>query len=123
MGLPWLWRRIAPQLFVAFSASYLQAAVEAARGPAPFEIQNLVVNGKPVSFRGKERVSLGSFPENVFFSFGPRTNVSDSPPRLRYRLDGYENTWHEGDAEMALYVRFYNASGDQIEQRKYPVNG
>jgi signal transduction histidine kinase len=24
---------------------------------------------------------------------------------------------------MALYVRFYNSSGDQIEQRKYPVTG
>jgi signal transduction histidine kinase len=119
----WLWRLVAPQLFVALSASYLQARVEPARGAAPFEIQNLVVNGKAVNFRGKERVSLGSFPENVFFSFGPRTNASDPPLRLRYRLEGYENAWHEGDAEMALYVRFYNASGDQIEQRKYPVSG
>src|SRR5690349_6904406 len=101
---PWLWHLVAPGLFVAFSASYLQAVVEPARGPAPFEIQNLVVNGKPVGFRGKERVSLGSFPENVFFSFGPRTNVSEPPLRLRYKLEGYENAWHEGDAEMALYV-------------------
>jgi signal transduction histidine kinase len=38
-------------------------------------------------------------------------------------LEGYENVWHEAKSVMAVNVRFYNHSGDQISQNNYPVNG
>ena len=38
-------------------------------------------------------------------------------------MEGYESSWHEVTAEMALTVRFYNSSGDQIDQNIYPVKG
>ncbi len=81
------------------------------------------MNGKPLSFRGKESVSLGSFPENIVFGFGAGTNAGKLPLRLHYTLEGYETAWHEASSEMALTVRFYNSSGDQISQNIYRVNG
>jgi signal transduction histidine kinase len=87
------------------------------------EIQSVSVNGKLVPFRGRESVRLGPFPGNIVFNFGLATNAHPPSLRLRYLLDGYENTWHEARAEMGLTVRFYNNSGDQISQNFYPVNG
>ncbi|MDB6016472.1 MAG: Integral rane sensor signal transduction histidine kinase [Pedosphaera sp.] len=87
------------------------------------EIQSVNVAGKSLPFRGKDSVSLGSFPKNIVFGFGPVTNASKLPLRLRYMLDGYENAWHEAGGEMSLNVWFYNSSGDQISQNNYPVHG
>jgi signal transduction histidine kinase len=87
------------------------------------EILSVNVNGNPVPIHNQGSVSLGTQPQNVVFGFGPATNTVKGPLRLRYRLEGYENVWHEGGAEMDLTVRFYNNSGDQISQRSYPVHG
>ena len=95
-------------------------AVEAAN---PLEIQYVKVDGKPLPFRGKGSVSLGPFPGDIVFGFGTVTNASQPPLRLRYSLEGYEDTWHEYSTVMGLNVRFYNSSGDQIIQNNYPVSG
>jgi len=95
----------------------------AAEAANALEIQSVMANGKAFSFQGKEAVSLGTFPENIVFGFGPETNAAKPPLRLRYRLEGYENTWHEAISEMALNVRFYNNSGDQISRNIYRVTG
>ena len=87
------------------------------------EIQYVNVAGRSLPFQGKESVSLGPFPENIVFGFGQDTNAGQSPLRLRYTLEGYENVWHEASSEMALNVRFYNSSGDQISQSIYRING
>ncbi len=83
----------------------------------------MVVNGKSFPLRGKESISLGPFPENIVFSFGPETNAIKPPLRLSYTLEGYDNSWHESAAEMGLTVRFYNSAGDQIGQNIYRING
>ncbi len=86
------------------------------------EIQSISVNGKEVPFRGKESVGLGSSPENVVFGFGP--GPQGKPPlRLRYTLEGYENTWHETKSVMSLNVRFYDSSGDRMGQTIYNISG
>jgi signal transduction histidine kinase len=95
-------------------------AVEATNA---LEIRYISVNGKSLPFQGEQSVSLGSFPKNIVFGFGPGTNGGKPPLRLRYMLEGYENAWHEASSEMALTVRFYNNSGDQISQNIYRVNG
>ena len=106
-------------LFLSFSVVPLRAA----EGTNGLEIQSVRVNGKSLPFHGKENVSLGSSPENIAFDFGPVANSTNPPLRLRYMLEGYEDTWHEARCEMALNVRFYNASGDQISQNIYSVKG
>jgi len=91
--------------------------------PNTLEIQSINVNGKALPFRGKESVSLGPFPENIVFGFGPGTNGGKPPLRLRYTLEGYENTWHESGLAMSMNIRFYNSLGDQIDRNIYPVSG
>ncbi len=86
------------------------------------EIQSISANGKELPFQDRNAVSLGSFPENITFRFGPGANAVKPPLRLRYTMEGYENTWHEGSAEMGLTVRFYNSAGDQISQNIYRIH-
>jgi len=105
-------------MWLSAAALPLRAAVT-----NPLEMQAVSVNGKLLPFRGKESVNLGSFPETIIFSFNAVTNAGRPPLRLRYMLEGYENAWHEAGGEMALTVRFYNNSGDQISQSIYRVNG
>ncbi len=87
------------------------------------EIQSVTVNGKPAPLRGDGSVNLGSFPENISFNFRPGTNSTRPPIRLRYKLEGFDNEWHEGGGEMALNIRFYTESGDQISQNIFNVRG
>jgi len=97
--------------------------LQAGQDTNSLKIRSVSVNGKSFPFREKEGVHLGSSPENIVFDFGPDTNAGNPPLRLRYTLEGFENTWHEYSTEMALTVRFYNNSGDQISQNVYGVNG
>jgi signal transduction histidine kinase len=87
------------------------------------DIQYVNVAGKSLPFRDKDGVSIGPFPDNIVFGFGPTTNATEPPLRLRYCLWGYENTWHEAISDMSFNVRFYNSAGDLIIQNNYPVNG
>jgi signal transduction histidine kinase len=111
------WRALVLLLLGAVSS------LRAAEVTNSLEIQSVMVNGKSMPFRGKENINLGSSPENIAFGFGPGTNGGKPPLRLRYMLEGYEDTWHEARTEMALNVRFYNGSGDQISQNIYGVHG
>jgi signal transduction histidine kinase len=86
------------------------------------EIQSIEANGGGLPFRDRDAVKLGEFPKNIVFNFGAGTNVTRPPLRMRYTLEGYENTWHEGGAEMDLTVRFYNSTGDQISQNVYRIH-
>jgi signal transduction histidine kinase len=112
-----------PKPILAWLALVLFLPSGAAGDTNMLEIQSISVNGKSLPFRGTKDVSLGSSPENIVFGFGPVTNASNPPLRLRYKLEGFENTWHEYITDMALTVRFYNNSGDQISQNVYGVNG
>ena len=81
------------------------------------------VNGRSVPFRDKDNVNLGPSAQNVRFLFGWNTNDAKPPLRMRYLLEGYEDTWHEARSDMSLNVRFYNDAGDQINQTIYGVSG
>ena len=87
------------------------------------EIRSVQVQGKPVAWKPEQKLTLKPYPENLVFTVGPVTNSSRVPQRLRYRLEGHETTWHEGDGEMLFTVRFFNDSGDQVAQKVFPVKG
>ncbi len=110
-----------PGLLIAFTFALSRS--RAADVSNALEVQAIEVNGKSLSFQKKENVSLGSSAGSVSFSFGGGANTSQPPLRARYMLERYENTWHEARCEMALNVRFYNGSGDQISQNIYSVSG
>lgn len=86
-------------------------------------ISSMSVAGKPVPLGRGDEIKLGAFPENIVFHFGPNTNFGRLPVRLRYKLDDYDDNWHEGGGEMYLAIRFYNDSGDQVGQETFSVSG
>jgi len=90
---------------------------------SPLEIRAVTVNDKPVPMRRNGEVSLGSSPENISLMFGPRTNIQGIPLRIRYKLEGVDSGWRDGPSDMYLTVRFYNAAGDQIANKHFPVSG
>lgn len=103
----------------------LCSAHAASRPPTPnvLEIQSVAINGKTTALAGKAKINTGRSPQSVSFAFGQVTNSSRAPVRVRYKLDGYDNGWHEGGGEMFLMLRFYNAAGDAIGAKSFSVNG
>jgi signal transduction histidine kinase len=87
------------------------------------QINAVAVQGEPLSWRSGKELSLGASPGNILFSFGPATNASPPPMRLRYKLDGYDPDWHDGDANMFLMIRFYDKTGEQVGQQFFNVKG
>lgn len=85
-------------------------------------IRSVTVNGNPVQIRRNGSVDLGSSPKNIMFTFGPGTNSEQVPLRIRYRLEGYENDWHDYAGEMSLTIRFHNNVGDIIGGKTFGVN-
>ncbi len=85
-------------------------------------IQSVVVDDNPLPLRSSGNLNLGSSPKRVSISFGTDTN-SQAPMRLRYKLEGFENDWHEGGGFMLVAIRFFNDSGDQIDQNTFRVSG
>jgi len=93
------------------------------KGVKALVISSVRVDDKPLPLHANQAVRAGADPATITFNFGPITNSDWAPNRLRYRLDGYENAWHEGDAEMNFTVRFYNKTGDQISQKPFNITG
>ena len=87
------------------------------------QISAITIPGKKFDPPYDKQLNLGPFPEETVFYFGASSNADHTPLRLRCRLEGYEEEWHEGGPEMYLIVRFYNESGDNIDQVKYTVRG
>jgi signal transduction histidine kinase len=100
-----------------WGGSGLVAEESPARETHKIEIQAVTVEDKAIPLVQGETLRLGPFPKNIAFKFGPTTNSSRAPIRLRYKLEGYDDAWHEGGGEMFFTVRFYNESGDQIDQK------
>src|SRR5262245_48539372 len=88
------------------------------------ESQSIALNGKTVLLNGKSKISTGPTPQNITFAFGQATNTTTRAPiRVRYKLDGFDSTWHEGGGEMFFLLRFYNEAGDAIGQKSFSAFG
>jgi signal transduction histidine kinase len=81
------------------------------------------MDGNPVQIRRNGSVNLGSSPKNIAFTFGPIPNSKQAPVRIRYRLEGYEDNWHDEASEMDLTVRFYDQAGDITSEKTFGVSG
>jgi len=95
--------------------------------PAPadsvqVEIQSVAVNGRPLSWRAGEELHLPPVAENVSFRYGFARD-SNRAMRLRYKLEGYDQTWREGPGEMYLAIRFLDDPGEQLALRRWNVSG
>lgn len=83
-------------------------------------IESVTVQGKMLRPNPGKELSLGALPENVVFSFGPLPS-GRTPMRLRYKLEGYDNGWHDGDGEMFLGIRFSDDAGEQVAFKDFKV--
>ena len=83
----------------------------------------MAVQGKSMKWRAGEDLQLGPSPENVLFNFGGPTNSTETPIRVHYKLEGYDDTWHEGGGEMYLMIRFSDPNGDQVGQKIFKATG
>jgi signal transduction histidine kinase len=114
----------AKAFFIAVCAGCATATcLRAAEDTNALMMESLSVNGKTLSFQDHKPVNLGPYPANIIFGFDSNKNATNSPLRLRYQMEGYENVWHEIGGEMGVNVRFYDHSGDDIRQDHYPVHG
>ncbi len=87
------------------------------------EIQSLAVEDKSISLSQETKIRLKPYSKGISIFFGPSTNSTGIPVRLHYKLDGYDRSWREDGGEMCLMARFYDESKNQIEQKKFSVNG
>jgi signal transduction histidine kinase len=111
-------------IFILWTIFPAPAQPSPANQPAnALEIQTITVDGKPVPLPSGGNANLGSFPQNIVFGFGVGPDPGRSPTRIRYKLEGYENTWHESDCEMSVAVRFFDEGGDQMYQEIFNVKG
>jgi signal transduction histidine kinase len=102
------------------------AAVENREGQPEamaLEIQSVSVEGNNLPLGQNLHATLGPFPQNIVFGFGPAANSSQAPSRLRYKLEGYDSDWRETVGAMTLTVRFFDTSGDQIGQKVFEATG
>jgi signal transduction histidine kinase len=99
------------------------AAEPVSDGSTLLRIYSVTVGGKAKKWHAGRELSLGPAPEGVVFNFGPTSSTDWVPKRLRYRLEGYESAWHEGEAVMGLTVRYADEHGDQISQTIFEARG
>src|SRR5450756_2544272 len=87
-------------------------------------IQSISVASRGVAADPSSQVNLGIRPKDVLFEFQFRHPDLQPSLRLRARLEGFENSWHEGEGNMMMYlsVRFFSAKGNQIGQKVFPLS-
>jgi len=68
-------------------------------------------------------VNLGPFPKDISFRFDFSDTNARADVRLRGKLEGFESEWHIGGGDMFLAIRFFNAAGNQTDQKSFPVLG
>src|SRR4051812_39364449 len=117
-------RKVIKSLLIACLLYAATASAAAGKpGTNPVEIESVSVNGQPAHAPREVGAALGSFPQNSSFDFHVSIDPTNGPLRVRYQLEGYENSWHEGEGDMALSARFFNEAGDQIHQNIFKVSG
>lgn len=83
-------------------------------------IRSLTANGDPISLRPGEAVRLPPTPKTVVFGFGAgNTNSSRAPLRVRYKLEGLDDSWREVSSEMRLSLRFRDANLDPVGEKVF----
>jgi hypothetical protein len=86
-------------------------------------IRSLSVNGQPTSLHTSQKLRLAPMPGNITFGFGPATNTARAPLRIRYKLDGYDESWREVVGDMSMLVRFIDGSLDPVKEIGFKVQG
>lgn len=57
------------------------------------------------------------------FRIAPSPAVAENPPRMRYRLEGWDEDWRDVEGTMFLSIRFIDAQGRRISSAAAPRSG
>ena len=79
------------------------------------------MDGKSVAVNRNHGLNLGPNPTDAAFHFGS-ANAPLPDLRIRYKLDGHDASWRDGNCYMFLAVRFYNEAGDELSQKEFRVS-
>src|SRR6266478_2360871 len=90
--------------------------------PARMQLLQAPSQPAPVKKVGTERLRVPSLAQRMEFRFGPNP-TSNSPVRLRYRLEGFDAEWREAGGEMRLNVRFLDAADSTVSAQDFSVKG
>jgi len=110
-------------LFFAAQGEVRTQGLRGGETNASMEIHSVVVDGVRIAFTPGAKLRSGRQPRTVVFEFGPATNHTRMPARVRFKLDGYEDRWREYEADMRLYLRFLDSGGDQVGETIFKVAG
>lgn len=110
-------------LMLVLCAAVRAEGVRDSETNALLEIRTVIVDGTLVSLHPGEKLRLPPQNRTVTFGFGPATNATRPPMRVRFKLDGYDDRWRESAAEMRLCVRFLDGNGDQVGEPVFRIVG
>ena len=79
--------------------------------PGEFKTGSAIVDGRPVPLVGHPTVSVPASSDQLTIGL-----TSEPGKRMRFRVEGIDQTWHEGPSNMVFGVRFFDSKGDQISQ-------
>ncbi|RBP43612.1 histidine kinase-like protein [Roseimicrobium gellanilyticum] len=90
--------------------------------PAPVPVE-MLVDGKPFS-ASQGIYNIPALAKSVGFRLG-KSALEDPEGcrRMRFKLDGVDEAWRQMSSEMCFIVRFADAAGDQVWQRRFSVDG
>jgi signal transduction histidine kinase len=89
--------------------------------PDDLIVKEVKVDGRKLSLSPNHSLNLGALPSDIQFQFGSLDNSHLPDRRVRYKLEGYDTDWHDGQCDMFLAVRFYNEAGDQVRGEEFRV--
>lgn len=134
MALAWL--------AIGCPSACLSAALETNSASSGISIYSVLVDGRerqiptqtqllsqtpsqpaPLDKVGVERLQVPSSAQRTEFRFGPNSAASNSPVRLRYRLEGFDKEWREAGGEMRLNIRFLDAADSTVSAQDFSVKG
>jgi signal transduction histidine kinase len=88
-------------------------------------IQNLSVNGRLVQLNPAGLTKLPPSSTTITFTIGTEKRETPRviPVRMRFKLEGYDPSWHEIAGQGRLIVGFLNEVGGEISRTPFLVNG
>ena len=122
-GFRFAWMLMAATLCLGASPRIAAQAAGYAETNMLAEIRGMVVDGARIALKPGAKLRLDQQPRTMIFEFGPATNGTHSPARVRFKLDGNEEGWREDAGEMRVCVRFLDGSGDQVGEKVFRVVG
>lgn len=86
--------------------------------PGDFKTGYASVDGKSVPLVGHPTIAVPASTDQLMIGM-----TSEPGKRMRFRVEGIDQEWHEGPSNMVVGVRFFDAQHNQITQQDVQISG